>query len=96
MRFLAVPAAQKIMNAAKSAATIVLPTGVPATMETKRPATEQTTLRTPEQIVTDKKLLKSLIALRAGKIISALIKRLPTKFIAKTMMTAIMTASKRL
>ena len=66
------------MNAAKSAATIVLPTGVPATMETKRPASEQTTLKMAEQIVTDKKLLKKRIALRAGKIIKALIKRLAT------------------
>ena len=65
-------------------------------METKRPASEQTTLKMAEQIVTDKKLLKKRIALRAGKIIKALIKRLPTKFMAKTIITAMITASKRL
>ena len=85
-----------IKNAARSAATIVLPTGVPARMEIKRPATEQITEIAAEQIVTDLKLLKILMALRAGKITKAEIKREPTRFIARTIIIAIMIAITRL
>ena len=85
-----------IKNAARSAATIVLPTGVPAKIEIKRPVTEHTTETAAEQIVTERKLLKTLIAERAGNITSAEIKREPTRFIARTMITAIMIAITRL
>ena len=85
-----------IKNAVRSAATIVLPTGVPARMEIKRPATEQTTETTAEQRVTERKLLNTRIAERAGKITRAEIKSEPTRFIASTMITAIMIAITRL
>ena len=85
-----------IKNAARSAATIVLPTGVPARIEIKRPATEQTTETTAEQRVTERKLLNTRIAERAGKITRAEIKSEPTRFIASTMITAIMIAITRL
>ena len=83
-------------KAVRSAATIVLPTGVPARIEIRRPAIEQTTETTAEQMVTERKLLKTRIADRAGKITSAEIKSEPTRFIARTMMTAIMIAITRL
>ena len=85
-----------MMNAIISAATIVLPTGVPVRIETRSPAIEQTTEITAEQIVTERKLLKILIALRAGKITSAEIKSEPTRFIASTIIIAIMIAITRL
>lgn len=90
------PAIVQIINALKSAATIVLPTGVPAKIEIKRPAVEQITEMTAEQIVTERKLLKILIAERAGKITSAEIKRDPTRFMARTIITAIIIAITRL
>ena len=83
-------------KAARSAATIVEPTGVPARIEIKRPAIEQTTETAAEQIVTERKLLKTLIAERAGKITRAEIKREPTRFIARTIITAIIIAITRL
>ena len=84
------------MKASKSAATIVEPTGVPAGTEIKRPARAHVTLIITEQIVTDLKLLKTRIAERAGKITSAEIKSEPTRFIASTIITAIMIAMTRL
>lgn len=90
------PATEKNMNITKSAATIVEPTGVPAKIEIKSPETEQKTLTIAEQIITDLKLLKTRIAEIAGKITSALINREPTKFIARTMITAIIIAIARL
>ena len=59
-------------------------------------ATEQTTETAAEQIVTERKLLKTLIAERAGKITRAEIKREPTRFIARTIITAIIIAITRL
>ena len=49
-----------------------------------------------EQIVTDLNDLKMRIALNAGKIIKAEIRSEPTRFIAKTMMTAVTTAINKL
>lgn len=83
-------------KAAKSAATIVEPTGVPAKIEIKSPEIEQIDESTAEQIVTERKLLKILIAERAGKIIKAEIKSEPTRFIASTIITAMMIAITRL
>ena len=83
-------------KAARSVATIVLPTGVPARTEIKRPVTEHTTETTAEQMVTLRKLLKTRIAERAGKITRADIKREPTRFIASTIMIAMMIAITRL
>ena len=85
-----------IKNTARSAATIVLPTGVPARMEIKSPDTEHTTETIAEQIVTERKLLKTLIAESAGKITRAEIKSEPTRFIARTIITAIIIAITRL
>ena len=85
-----------MINANKSVATIVLPTGVPAKIETKSPKTEHATETAAEQIVTDLKLLNTRIAERAGKITSAEIKREPTRFIASTIIIAIIIAMIRL
>ena len=57
---------------------------------------EHTTETTAEHTVTERKLLKIRIAERAGKITRAEIKREPTRFIASTMITAIMIAITRL
>ena len=83
-------------NAIISTATIVDPTGVPATMEVRIPIKAQQTDRIAEQIVTDLKLLNRRIADIAGEMIRAEISRDPTRFMARTMMTAVMTAITRL
>ena len=49
-----------------------------------------------EQIVTERKLLNTRIAESAGKITSAEISSEPTRFMAMTMMTAMITAMIRL
>ena len=90
------PTTVQIKNTTKSVATIVEPTGVPAKIEIKSPITEQITEKQAEQIVTDLKLLKILMALRAGKITKAEINKEPTRFIAKTIIIAIITAITRL
>ena len=74
----------------------MLPTGVPARIEIKRPVTEQMTETIAEQTVTERKLLKTRIAERAGKMTRAEIKSEPTRFIASTMITAMMIAITRL
>ena len=79
-----------------STATIVLPTGVSPIIDIKSPATEQKTEITAEQTVTDLKLLKILMALSAGKITSAEIKSEPTRFIARTIIIAMIMAMTRL
>ena len=79
-----------------SAKTIVGPTGVPAIMEAKIPTAVQETDKIAEQIVTDLNDLKMRIALKAGKIINAEISNEPTKFIARTIMTAVTTAINKL
>ena len=73
-------------------ATIVEPTGVPARMETRMPEKAHTTDRIAENTVTILKLLKSRMADNAGKITRAEISREPTRFMASTMMTAMMIA----
>ena len=75
-----------------STATIVAPTGVFIRMEMMMPSDAQKTERHAEQMVTDLKLLKIRIAERAGKITSAEINSEPTRFMASTMMSAIMMA----
>ena len=87
---------QNIKNTIISATTIVEPTGVPARIEMIIPKKVQTTERIAEHIVTDLKLLKTLIAESAGKMISADIRSEPTRFIARTIITAIMTAIRKL
>ena len=79
-----------------STTTIVDPTGVPARIAVMRPTAAQTTERMPAQIVTARKLLNTRMADRAGKITSAEMSSEPTRFMASTIMTAMMTASSRL
>ena len=79
-----------------SIATIVEPTGVSVRIDMIMPNTAQKTDSIAEQIVTLKNVLKIRIADKAGKIINAEINKEPTKFIARTMITAMMTAITRL
>ena len=79
-----------------STATMEGPAGVDATMSIKRPVPAAITEKIAEQIVTALKLLNTRIAERAGKITRAEIKREPTRFIASTIITAIITAITRL
>ena len=76
--------------------TIVDPTGVPARIDMRIPSVAQMTDTTAEQIVTVLKLLNTRIADNAGKMTSAEIRRDPTRFIASTIMIAMVTAIRRL
>ena len=78
-----------------SIATIVEPTGVPARIEIIMPTNVQMTDKQTEHITTERKLLNILMAESAGKIISAEIRSEPTRFIARTTITAIIIASIR-
>lgn len=75
---------------------MVEPTGVPARTDTNMPRIAQTTENIAEQIVTALKFLNTRIAESAGKITSAEIRSEPTKFIARTIIIAIIIANKRL
>ena len=79
-----------------STATMVGPTGVEASIDATIPAREQSTEIIAAQMITPLKLLNMRIAERAGKIMSADIRREPTRFMARTMITAVITAIKRL
>ena len=83
------PIVKKIRNAAISTTTIVGPTGVSITIDAMIPIAVQTTEIMAEQMVTDLNDLKTLIALKAGKIMRAEISNEPTRFIAKTMIIAV-------
>ena len=71
-----------------STATIVDPTGVPASIEIRMSSRAQLTENIAEQIVTALKLLNTRIADSAGKITRAEIRSDPTRFIDSTMITA--------
>ena len=75
---------------------MVEPTGVDAIIEIAIPRVDPIIERIAEQIVTDLKLLNTLIAESAGKITNAEIKSDPTKFIANTIITAMIIAMIRL
>ncbi len=90
------PATQNAANAAMSTTTTVAPTGVPAKMAANIPTNAQKTDNMAEHAVTERKLLNTRIADKAGNITSADIKSDPARFIASTMMTAMMTAISRL
>lgn len=75
---------------------MVEPTGVPARIEINIPNVAQITENIAAQMVTLLKLLNIRIADTAGKITSAEINNEPTKFIARTIITAIIIASKKL
>lgn len=79
-----------------SMATIVEPTGVLIRIEIIIPSAAHKTENTAEQIITDLKFLNTLIAESAGKITSADIRSEPTRFIARTIITAITTAIRKL
>ena len=72
--------------------TMVGPTGVSTTIEKMMPTAVQVTDMMAEQMVTDLNVLKILIALKAGKMMRAEINKEPTRFIAKTMIIAVITA----
>ena len=90
------PTTKQMINTTISIATIVAPTGVPAIMEINIPITAHSVEIIAEEIVTSLKLLKILIALMAGNIMSAEIKREPTRFIARTITIAMTTAIRKL
>lgn len=79
-----------------SAVTIVEPTGVEFSIETTMPTNAHITEITAEHITTLLKLLKSLIEESAGNIISADISSEPTRFIASTIIVAVIIAMSRL
>ena len=83
------PTTEKRANNTIFIATIVEPTGVPASIETNIPIAAQVTAVTTEHIVTDLKVLSTRIADIAGKTTNAEINKAPTRFIARTITIAI-------
>lgn len=83
-------------NAHRLTATIVAPTGVEHRIEISIPSNEHTTERNAEYRTTLLNVLITRIALNAGKIINAEINKDPTRFIARTIITAITIAISRL
>lgn len=79
-----------------SATTIVGPIGVANIIENKKPTTVQVIDVMTEQIITERKLLKTRMDESAGKMISADTSSEPTRFMASTMTTAIITAMRKL
>ena len=77
-------------------ATMVEPTGVSRMMADIMPDPAAKTDTHAEHIVTDRNVLNTLIAERAGNITRADISRDPTRFIARTTITAMITAISRL
>lgn len=75
---------------------MVEPTGVSKRIDERMPNIAQKTDITAEKRMTDLKVLKSRMDERAGKMIRAEIKREPTRFMARTITMAIITAIKRL
>ena len=75
---------------------MVEPTGADITIETTMPKNEHSTEITAEHNTTPLKLLMILIAERAGNITRAEISSEPTRFIPNTIITAIITAIRRL
>lgn len=91
-----IPSRLKMKNTIMSADTIVEPTGVEKIIALRIPMTAAVTDITAEHTITALKLLKSLIAESAGKIISADISSEPTRFIARTIINAVIIAISRL
>lgn len=75
---------------------MVDPTGVEKSIDTTIPIRAQNTETTAAYITTPLKFCITRIAESAGKMTSAEIKREPTKFIASTIITAVITAIKLL
>ena len=83
---------KQAVNTARSAATTVGPMAVAKMMDSTVPERAEIAAMTTAETVTLLKLLKSLIADRAGKMISADARSAPKRFIARTTVTAVMTA----
>lgn len=83
---------QKTPKTNRFVITIVEPTGVESKIEPTIPKPEQHTEMMAEQMITFLKLLNTLMDESAGKIISAEISKVPTSFIASTMIMAVMIA----
>ena len=83
-------------NTAISATTIVAPAGVAYKIEKIIPVPAHMTEIIDEQIITLLKLLNIRIADKDGKIINAEINREPTKFIANTIIKAVIIAINKL
>jgi len=90
------PASEKQAKHIRSTTTIVAPAGVDARIEIKIPMVAHITEITAEQIITFLKLLNTLIADIAGNIISADVSSAPTRFIASTIIIAVIIATIRL
>ena len=90
------PIALKAKKPVISTATIVAPTGIPAIIESRIPRIAQMNDTMTEHIVTALKFLNTRIADNAGNMTNAEIKSAPTRFIARTITTAIMIARIRL
>lgn len=78
------------------AATIVEPTGVENNIDVSSPNTAHSTEIIAERITTPLKFWINLMDDRAGNIIKADIRSEPTRFIASTIITAVITAISRL
>ena len=76
--------------------TIIAPTGVSVSTEIIIPKKAPVTAKIAAQIVTDLKLLNNRMAESYGKIIRADTNKDPTRFIASTIITAVITAIMRL
>ena len=87
---------RKITKQTRSVPTIVAPTGVDRRIDNRIPKTAHTTDIITEQTVTLLKLLKTLMADRAGKITRAEIRSDPTRFIPRTIIIAVIIAITRL
>jgi len=90
------PIRENIINPHKFTTTIVGPTGVSARSDIKSPITAHTMLKIAALITTALKFLKILIADNAGNIIRADTRSEPTRFMARTIITAITTAMEML
>lgn len=87
---------QLIMKMRIYIVTIVEPTGVEVNIDIIIPNTAPNTERIAEYIITDLKLVITLIADKAGNTKRAVISSEPTRFIASTIITAVITAIIRL
>ena len=76
--------------------TTVAPVGVEKRMDAMIPVNAQNIPITPDDKTTEKKLLNILSAESTGNTISADIRRLPTRFIPRTIIIAIITAIRKL
>ena len=83
-------------NTARSATTIVEPTGVENRIEDMMANAAHTTEITAEHTITLRKLLNTRIAASAGNMIRAEMRSEPTRFIASTIIIAVTIAISRL